>query len=87
MNHYLRILSFLLVTIYSSLPAAHGQTLPKRLTWQLKPLSSIKTNGITLSKTGLSTAGWVTAIVPGTAFYAYVRAGKESILCRQHIPS
>jgi hypothetical protein len=76
MNHRLGILGLFLASIYSCL-TAYSQTIPNHLTWQLLPLSSVHVDASTVSKPGLSTSDWVAATVPGTAFYAYVAAGKE----------
>src|SRR5882757_647726 len=48
------------------------------LKWKLHPQEENTYSIKKLSKPGLNTSSWITAVVPGTVFYAYVKAGKES---------
>ncbi|MDF2433499.1 MAG: hypothetical protein JWP44_3130 [Mucilaginibacter sp.] len=48
------------------------------LKWKLHPQDETTLNIKQLSTPGLNTNSWINAVVPGTVFYAYVKAGKES---------
>ncbi|MDB5086926.1 MAG: hypothetical protein JWR09_920 [Mucilaginibacter sp.] len=48
------------------------------LKWKLHPQGGNTYSIKQLSTPGLNTSGWINAVVPGTVFYAYVKAGKES---------
>jgi hypothetical protein len=48
------------------------------LKWKLYPQDESTYSLQQLSKPGLNTSNWINAIVPGTVFYAYVKAGKEA---------
>lgn len=45
--------------------------------WRLRPQAEVSGGVADLSSTGYDASGWVKAIVPGTAFSAYVAAGLE----------
>lgn len=45
--------------------------------WRLRPQAEVSGGVADLSSTGYDASGWVKAIVPGTAFSAYVAAGIE----------
>lgn len=45
--------------------------------WRLRPQAEVSEGVADLSSTGYDASGWVKAIVPGTAFSAYVAAGLE----------
>ncbi|RFZ94891.1 beta-mannosidase [Mucilaginibacter conchicola] len=48
------------------------------LKWKLFPQSAGKFTGADVSSPGFTNAQWIDGIVPGTVFYAYVKAGKEA---------
>ncbi|MBL4677476.1 MAG: hypothetical protein JKY70_14930 [Mucilaginibacter sp.] len=48
------------------------------LKWKLFPQSAGKFTGADVSSPGFKNAQWIDGIVPGTVFYAYVKAGKEA---------
>jgi hypothetical protein len=48
-----------------------------QLHWKLSPQSKTAASGSQLSTPGFTAIGWTDAIVPGTVFYSYVKAGKE----------
>jgi hypothetical protein len=48
------------------------------LKWKLYPQEGNTYSLKQLSTPGLNTNNWIDAVVPGTVFYAYVKAGKES---------
>ena len=48
-----------------------------RLQWKLSPQSETEGNGSQVSDPGFQTKNWIAAVVPGTVFYAYVKAGRE----------
>jgi hypothetical protein len=62
-------LSFLSARAQNQLPSLH---------WKLAPQSSIPSSPGQISSPGFSDKNWTVAVVPGTAFYAYVAAGKEA---------
>ena len=45
--------------------------------WKLKPQAEVKEDANTLCNKGYNVSSWVDAVVPGTAFTAYVNAGLE----------
>ena len=45
--------------------------------WKLKPQAEVKADADALCTPGYNTSAWVDAVVPGTAFTAYVNAGLE----------
>lgn len=45
--------------------------------WKLKPQAEVKGDANTLCNAGYNVSSWVDAVVPGTAFTAYVNAGLE----------
>ena len=45
--------------------------------WKLKPQAEVKEDANTLCNKGYNASSWVDAVVPGTAFTAYVNAGLE----------
>jgi hypothetical protein len=47
------------------------------LHWILNPQSETSGTGRQVSSPGFRTTGWINAVVPGTVFYSYVKAGKE----------
>ncbi|HEX3386269.1 MAG TPA: hypothetical protein VHS53_13810, partial [Mucilaginibacter sp.] len=47
------------------------------LQWKLNPQSETAGTGLQVSVPGFKSAGWINAVVPGTVFYSYVKAGKE----------
>ena len=54
--------------------------------WKLKPQAEVKGDANTLCNAGYNVSSWVDAVVPGTAFTAYVNAGleKDPNLCHIH---
>lgn len=48
------------------------------LHWQLAPMADVKAHPKEVSVVNFNSKNWVAAVVPGTAFYAYVKAGKEA---------
>lgn len=71
-----RIYFLLIVYLFSFQNLSNAQRIV--LKWKLYPQNESVYNLKQLSTPGLNTTGWVDAIVPGTVFYAYVKAGKES---------
>jgi hypothetical protein len=47
------------------------------LRWKLNPQSETTGNSVQVSSPAFKTTNWIKAIVPGTVFYSYVKAGKE----------
>lgn len=54
-----------------------GQTLPQTFKWKVNAQSVVTANGSVISSAGFAEKNWIPAIVPGTVFYSYVKAGKE----------
>jgi hypothetical protein len=48
------------------------------LTWKLFPQKGESNTGYQISMPGFTNKSWINGVVPGTVFYAYVVAGKES---------
>jgi hypothetical protein len=48
------------------------------LKWKLYPQEENTYSLKQLSTPGLNINSWINAVVPGTVFYSYVKAGKES---------
>ncbi|HEY4196640.1 MAG TPA: hypothetical protein VGM63_13945, partial [Mucilaginibacter sp.] len=48
-----------------------------RLQWKLHPQSETTGDGAQVSSPAFNTVNWINAVVPGTVFYSYVKAGKE----------
>src|ERR1700761_3491992 len=48
------------------------------LKWKLAPQIDSVYTAAQVASPGFNTNSWIPAIVPGTVFYAYVKAGKES---------
>jgi len=58
--------------------AGYAQITITPLHWKLAPQSDIAFTASQISEPGFKTENWINAIVPGTVFYSYVVAGKES---------
>ncbi|WPQ61721.1 glycoside hydrolase family 2 TIM barrel-domain containing protein [Chitinophaga sancti] len=50
----------------------------QQLTWKISPQADTKAHPADIATAGFNDNDWVPGIVPGTVFYAYVKAGKES---------
>ncbi|WP_440134108.1 glycoside hydrolase family 2 protein [Chitinophaga sancti] len=50
----------------------------QQLTWKISPQAETKEQAAEIATAGFNDKNWVPGIVPGTVFYAYVKAGKES---------
>lgn len=73
-------LVFTVVTSFACLflvPAFAAAQDTIHLHWVLNPQSETSGNGIQVSSPGFKTNDWINAVVPGTVFYSYVKAGKE----------
>jgi hypothetical protein len=55
---------------------SHAQDLTD-LQWKLHPQSETSGDCTQVSLPAFNTSGWINAIVPGTVFYSYVKAGRE----------
>ncbi|MCR8560861.1 hypothetical protein KXD93_24605 [Mucilaginibacter sp. BJC16-A38] len=69
------IFCLLVTCLLLSQNRSYAQTIA--LTWKLYPQEENTYSLKQLSAPGLNTNNWVSAVVPGTVFYAYVKAGKE----------
>jgi hypothetical protein len=49
----------------------------QQLSWKISSQKSVHEDGQTIAMAGFADKDWVPGIVPGTVFYAYVKAGKE----------
>lgn len=49
----------------------------QQLTWKISPQAETKGQAAEIATAGFNDNNWVPGIVPGTVFYAYVKAGKE----------
>lgn len=56
----------------------YAQNTITHLNWKLAPQGDIAFTALQISEPGFNTEHWVKAVVPGTVFYSYVVAGKES---------
>jgi len=56
--------------------SAPAQNITK-LQWKLNPQIETTGTGAQVSSASFKTTGWINALVPGTVFYSYVKAGKE----------
>src|SRR6185312_2417370 len=72
---------FLAVTIslafFFLFPAGSMAQVSTHLQWKLNPQSETSGTGSQVSSPGFKTTGWINAVVPGTVFYSYVKAGNE----------
>ncbi len=68
------VLLLFYITIHTAL---YSQGLPAHLSWKLRPQAAVAGKGAAVSMAGFSDQDWLPAVVPGTVFYAYVKAGKE----------
>ncbi|KAA2242714.1 beta-mannosidase [Chitinophaga agrisoli] len=66
---------FLLLHVIIS--TSYSQGLPQHLRWKLHPQGVLAVQGAGISTPGFPDQDWLLAIVPGTVFYSYVKAGRE----------
>ncbi|WP_343690775.1 sugar-binding domain-containing protein [Chitinophaga sp.] len=50
----------------------------QQLHWKIAPQAATKAQAAAIATAGFNDNDWVPGVVPGTVFYAYVKAGKES---------
>lgn len=76
------LLFFLLFAGFFSVKSTHAKSVflhseEKDVLWKLKPYKEINSDFEQVLKSGYNTSSWINAVVPGTAFTAYVNAGVE----------
>jgi hypothetical protein len=64
-----------LIILFNTIVSAQGPA--KKLDWKLAPQDESAYSASQISKAGPLSGNWIDAIVPGTVFYAYVKAGVE----------
>ncbi|HEY4784956.1 MAG TPA: sugar-binding domain-containing protein [Bacteroidales bacterium] len=76
-RNYRKVLCFMLSFQLVSM-LTFSQVKPGSLQWKLMAQSDVSGDGEKISSPGFQSEGWINAVVPGTVFYSYVVAGKES---------
>ncbi|WP_342648060.1 sugar-binding domain-containing protein [Mucilaginibacter sp. CSA2-8R] len=76
MSYFKSLLLGIVVSIFFFVNSVFAQQL-YGLHWKLAPLADVKEHPENVSRVNYVTQNWIDAVVPGTAFYAYVKAGKE----------
>jgi beta-galactosidase/beta-glucuronidase len=71
------ILKLLLSTAFLLLVQTIAQAQAVKLNWKLFPQDDSLFTVKQISSPGFHTNKWIDAVVPGTVFYSYVKAGKE----------
>lgn len=77
MKDHLRVVAILMCCCVFTLKLSAQNPIVK-LTWKLAPQAEVTADAGQISAAGFKTDNWVKAVVPGTAFYSYVKAGKEA---------
>lgn len=72
------ITAIVIACLYLLGQSANAQRSAVQLKWKLAPQNDSVYTAAQVSSPGFGTNGWINAIVPGTVFYSYVAAGKES---------
>jgi hypothetical protein len=66
-----------IVCLYLFASSANAQSIIN-LKWKLAPQADSLYTAAQVASPGFNTGSWIHAIVPGTVFYSYVKAGKEA---------
>ncbi len=68
----------LIACLFLLVQAVSAQKSIVQLKWKLAPQNDSIYTAVQVASAGFNADGWINAVVPGTVFYSYVVAGKES---------